>query len=80
VFTKAELVVQRSHYELARNGHARSQIVREHWDLPAVRDGHALPRSRFRLVDGDTVLLPGHRTIGDERSCARTSIITGAPP
>jgi hypothetical protein len=25
------LVVQRSHYELARSGHARFQILREHW-------------------------------------------------
>src|SRR5664279_832978 len=49
-FTKAELVVQRSHYELARSGHPRFAPARAHWDHPALR---------YRLVDGDTELLPG---------------------
>src|SRR5260370_524819 len=49
-FTKAELVVQRQHYELARSGHARFAAARAHWDHPALR---------YRLVDGDTELLPG---------------------
>ncbi len=31
-FTKAELVVQRQHYELARSGHARFAAARTHWD------------------------------------------------
>jgi N-acyl homoserine lactone hydrolase len=50
LFTNAELVVQRKHYEIARAGHARSQEVRDHWDHPKLR---------YRLVDGDVVLLPG---------------------
>ncbi len=49
-FTKAELVVQRQHYELARSGHARFAAARTHWDHPALR---------YRLIEGDTELLPG---------------------
>ncbi len=49
-FTKAELVVQRAHYELARSGHARFAAARGHWDHPALR---------YRLIEGDTDLLPG---------------------
>jgi len=49
-FTKAELVVQRAHYELARSGHARFASARAHWDHPALR---------YRLIDGDVELLPG---------------------
>lgn len=49
-FTRAELIVQRTHYELARNGHPRFAPARAHWDHPALR---------YRLIDGDTELLPG---------------------
>ena len=49
-FTKAELVVQRQHYELARSGHPRFAPARAHWDHPALR---------YRLIEGDTELLPG---------------------
>src|SRR2546423_1476834 len=49
-FTKAELVVQRTHYELAHSGHPRFAAARAHWDHPALR---------YRLIDGDTELLPG---------------------
>ncbi len=49
-FTKAELIVQREHYALARNGHARFAAARAHWDHPALR---------YLLVDGDFELLPG---------------------
>src|SRR6266550_2118019 len=49
-FTKAELIVQREHYELARSGHPRFATIRAHWDHPALR---------YRLIDGDTELLPG---------------------
>jgi N-acyl homoserine lactone hydrolase len=49
-FTKAEFVVQRQHYELARSGHERYSPARPHWDHPALR---------YRLVDGDTELMPG---------------------
>ncbi len=49
-FPKAELIVPREHYELARSGHARYAAARPHWDKPALR---------YRLIDGDTELLPG---------------------
>jgi len=49
-FTKAEHVVQREHYTLARSGHARFAAARAHWDHPALH---------YRLVDGDTELFPG---------------------
>jgi N-acyl homoserine lactone hydrolase len=49
-FTKAEVIVQREHYTLARSGHPRFAAARPHWDHPALR---------YRLVDGDTELLPG---------------------
>jgi N-acyl homoserine lactone hydrolase len=49
-FTKAELIVQRDHYELARSGHPRFVPARAHWDHPALR---------YRLIDGDFELLPG---------------------
>src|SRR5258708_5307332 len=49
-FARAELVVQREHYELARSGHRRYAAARAHWDHPALR---------YRQLDGDTELLPG---------------------
>jgi N-acyl homoserine lactone hydrolase len=49
-FTGAELVVQRQEYEVARSGHPRFAEARAHWDHPALQ---------YRLVDGDTELLPG---------------------
>lgn len=54
LFGRAELVVQRAHYEAARDGHARSQRARQQWDAPHLR---------YRLVDGDTTLLPGIEVI-----------------
>lgn len=53
-FTRAELFVQREHYELARSGHTRYAAARAHWDHPALR---------YRLVEGDIELLPGLRLI-----------------
>jgi N-acyl homoserine lactone hydrolase len=50
VFTAAELIVQRRHYEAARAGHPRFAIVRDHWDHPSLR---------YRLIDGDSMLVPG---------------------
>lgn len=50
LFGRAELVVQREHYEKARAGHPRSAASREHWDAPDLR---------YRLVDGDVALVPG---------------------
>jgi N-acyl homoserine lactone hydrolase len=49
-FSNAELIVQREHYELARNGHPRFAPARSHWDHPSLC---------YRLVDGDTELLSG---------------------
>ena len=49
-FTCAELIVQREHYTVARNGHPRFAAARKHWDHPALR---------YRLVEGDVELLPG---------------------
>jgi N-acyl homoserine lactone hydrolase len=49
-FPQAEFIVQREHYELARSGHPRFAGARAHWDHPALR---------YRLVEGDTELLPG---------------------
>jgi N-acyl homoserine lactone hydrolase len=49
-FPAAEFVIQREQYEQARGGHPRFQNARSHWDDPALR---------YRLVDGDTELLPG---------------------
>jgi N-acyl homoserine lactone hydrolase len=49
-FPEAEHIVQRQHYELARSGHPRFAPARAHWDHPALR---------YRLIEGDTELLPG---------------------
>ncbi len=49
-FPTAELVAQRSHYELARGGSPRFAGIREQWDQPI---------SRYRLIEGDVELLPG---------------------
>jgi len=49
-FPGAEFIVQRAHYELARGGHPRLAGARPHWDQPALR---------YRLIDGDTELMPG---------------------
>jgi N-acyl homoserine lactone hydrolase len=49
-FPDAELVIQREHYEAARAEiHPRFGMTRAHWDDP---------RLRYRLIDGDTALLP----------------------
>ena len=53
-FPQAKLIVQRAHYELARKGHPRFALARSHWDAPNLH---------YRLVDGDTELLPGIRLI-----------------
>lgn len=49
-FPEAEHVSQRAHYEAARAGLPRAQLLRSHWDHPALR---------YRLLDGDTELAPG---------------------
>lgn len=50
VFPQAELLVQRTHYELARRGHPRYAPARPHWDHPGLR---------YRLIEGDLEILPG---------------------
>jgi N-acyl homoserine lactone hydrolase len=47
---RTDLVVQRSHYELARSGHPRFATGQAHWNHPALH---------YRLIDGDIELLPG---------------------
>ena len=49
-FPDAELIVQRRHYELARSGtEERFERVRARWDHPGLG---------YRLIDGDTTLVP----------------------
>ncbi|HEX5441848.1 MAG TPA: N-acyl homoserine lactonase family protein, partial [Ktedonobacterales bacterium] len=59
-FTQAELVAQRTHYELAHSGHPRYAAARAHWDNPALR---------YRLIDGDTELLPGVMLVETSGHC-----------
>jgi N-acyl homoserine lactone hydrolase len=49
-FPQAEFIVQREHYLLARSGHPRYAAGRAHWDHPALH---------YRLIDGDTEVVPG---------------------
>src|SRR5262245_60497479 len=50
-FVDAELIVQQRHYEVARAGtEERFERMRAHWDHSSLR---------YRLIDGDTTLLPG---------------------
>jgi N-acyl homoserine lactone hydrolase len=49
-FLRAELIVQREHYALARSGDPRFAAGRAYWDHPALR---------YRQVEGDAELLPG---------------------
>jgi N-acyl homoserine lactone hydrolase len=50
-FAKAEFIVQRTHYTVAQTGeYPRYAGARAHWDQPSLR---------YRLIDGDTELLPG---------------------
>ena len=55
VFSNAELLVQRSHYEVARTGRARYEVVREHWDSPSLR---------YRLLDAAGRLLSQSQSDG----------------
>ena len=49
-FPQAELIAQREQYTVAWSGHPRFTEARPHFDHPALR---------YRLVGGDTELLPG---------------------
>lgn len=55
LFPNAEIVVQRIHYaEATASDNRRYAINRPHWDAPGLR---------YRLVDGDTTLVPGMELI-----------------
>ncbi len=49
LFSSAQLVVQRKHYELAKGGHPRFAASREAWDRPDLN---------YRLIEGDMELVP----------------------
>lgn len=49
-FPQAEFVVQRRHYTWATQGNPRTDLARRHWDQPTLR---------YRLIEGDTEVLPG---------------------
>jgi len=51
LFTEAEFVIQRSHWELAQaDSVPRLRVAKRHWDQPHLK---------YRTVDGDAELLPG---------------------
>ncbi|HJP80280.1 MAG TPA: N-acyl homoserine lactonase family protein [Pseudonocardiaceae bacterium] len=51
LFPDSEFVVQREHYEAARAGSIpRLGLARQHWDAPGLR---------YKLIDGESTLLPG---------------------
>lgn len=50
LFTSAELIVQREHYDLAKGGHTRFAANKNVWDNPLLR---------YRVVDGDVELVAG---------------------
>lgn len=50
LFLDAEFVIQRRHYTEAKSGHPRYAANRSRWNHPSLR---------YRLIDGDTELLPG---------------------
>lgn len=54
VFQHAEFIVQREHYDIARGGHPRYAAGRAHWDHPLLR---------YRMVEGDTEIVPGVRVV-----------------
>lgn len=50
LFSSAEFIIQKEHYELARSGHPRFEANRTSWDHPALQ---------YRLIEGDYELVPG---------------------
>lgn len=60
-FPYAEFVVQREHYSIARGGQERFGLARAHWDHPSLR---------YRLIDGDTQLLPSLTLLETSGHCA----------
>jgi N-acyl homoserine lactone hydrolase len=49
-FPQAKHIVRREHFALACSGNQRLAAARAHWGHPGIR---------YRLVDGDTEILPG---------------------
>ena len=71
-FPNTEFVVQRAHYTRARSGDARFAEARAHWDQPA---------ERYRLLDGDTELLPGLTLLETSGHAAgHQSVLVRLPP
>jgi len=55
LFPDAEMIVQQTHYEFARSSSLpRFAVTRPHWDQPQLR---------YRLIEGDTELVPGVQLI-----------------
>ncbi len=50
LFSNAELIIQRQHYEIAISGHPRFAANRAAWNHPSLR---------YRLIEGDIELVPG---------------------
>lgn len=50
LFTNAELIIQREHYDLAKGGHPRFSANRASWDHPSLN---------YRVIEGDLELVPG---------------------
>ncbi len=70
-FPHAELLVQRRHYELARDGHPRFAPIRASWDHPNLH---------YHLLDGDTELLPGFDLIvTDGHTLGHQSVLLRLP-
>lgn len=71
LFPNAEHIVQREHYELARSGHPRYALARYHWDSPTLD---------YRLVDGDTELMPGLKLLKTSgHAPAHQSVLVNLP-
>lgn len=50
LFSNAELIIQRQHYEIAKSGHPRFAANRAAWNHPSLR---------YRPIEGDIELVPG---------------------
>lgn len=50
LFSNAEFIIQKEHYELAKSGHPRFAANKSSWDHPSLR---------YRLIEGDYELIPG---------------------
>jgi len=70
-FAQAEIVIQRAEYDAGRSGPPRFPDARVYWDQPELR---------YRLVDGDTELVPGLDLIATPgHSAGHQSILVRLP-